>query len=212
LPLDTGHLRAVRRHRDPLRPDRRGGVRPDGAAVADPVGRGRGGLVRRRLGMSLGALLLALPVLGWAVPDTVRIPKARPHPPGTAPAAPPPTVFAPEVHQLLVTSCKTCHVAGGPAGNSRLLLTGKVRPDFDSVRPFADPRRPRESLLVTKAAGQMHGGGPIAPAGSKVQRRLLAWITSGALFEVPAPGASPAPLPAPLRAARPRASGKPMAA
>jgi c(7)-type cytochrome triheme protein len=37
--------------------------------------------------LALGAVLLALPVLGWAVPDAVRIPKARPHPPGTPQAA-----------------------------------------------------------------------------------------------------------------------------
>jgi c(7)-type cytochrome triheme protein len=33
--------------------------------------------------VAVTALVLAVPLVGLAVPDTVRIPKAKPHPPGT---------------------------------------------------------------------------------------------------------------------------------
>src|SRR5687767_3031701 len=88
-------------------------------------------------------------------PPPAPAPPPEPEPPPPAPApggapaapvAPPPTLFAPEIHGLLVGSCKSCHVTGGPAGTSRLVLQGKARADFDAVRPFVDTRRPRESL------------------------------------------------------------------
>jgi c(7)-type cytochrome triheme protein len=44
--------------------------------------------MKRRLGLfALGVSLLAVPLVGLAVPDTVRIPKAKEHPPGTPQAA-----------------------------------------------------------------------------------------------------------------------------
>lgn len=43
--------------------------------------------MRGRMAIALGALLLALPLVGLAVPDTVRIPKVKDHPAGTPQAA-----------------------------------------------------------------------------------------------------------------------------
>jgi hypothetical protein len=137
-----------------------------------------------------------------APPEPAEPAPAPPVVPGQpAPAAPAPTVFVPEIHGLLMASCRNCHQAGGPAAGSRLVFTGTARADWDAARAFIDPQRPRDSLLVTKAAGTMHGGGPVAPAGSRVQRRLLAWIASGGRLE---PGAPPPPPPRPLR---PRSGG-----
>src|SRR5207253_1089213 len=97
---------------------------------------------------------------------------ATPATPGAPAAAmPPPPLFVPEIHKLLVATCRNCHVAGGAAGGSRLLLSGQARADYDFVRAFVDTQKPRASLLVTKASGQLHGGGATVPAGSRVQRR-----------------------------------------
>jgi hypothetical protein len=121
-------------------------------------------------------------------------------PPGTPAAlAPPPPFFQPEIHGLMMTTCRMCHAPGAPAGGSKLILRGEARADYDTVRAFADVRRPRASLLITKASGQMHGGGPTAPAGSRVQRRLLAWITAGTPFDAASNAAGAVVPPSPPR-------------
>jgi c(7)-type cytochrome triheme protein len=53
--------------------------------------------------------LLALPVVGLAVPDTVRIPRAKEHPPGTPQAA---ALFSHWGHQSY--RCYACHPATFP--------------------------------------------------------------------------------------------------
>jgi c(7)-type cytochrome triheme protein len=60
--------------------------------------------VRQRLGLALGALLLAVPLVGLAVPDTVRIPPAKPHPAGTPQAS---ALFSHWAHGT--QRCYACH-------------------------------------------------------------------------------------------------------
>jgi c(7)-type cytochrome triheme protein len=56
--------------------------------------------------LSAAALVLGIPLVGLAVPDTVRIPKAKQHPPGTPqPAA----IFSHWSHGSL--RCYSCHPA-----------------------------------------------------------------------------------------------------
>jgi hypothetical protein len=151
---------------------------------------------------------LHLPPATPRPPAAPQLPEAEPEAPAAAaPDAPPPAplTFAPEIHRLVLGTCRACHAPGAAAAASRLVLRGSPRSDYDAVRALVDPTRPRDSLLLTKASGQAHGGGPIAPAASRPYRRLLAWISAGALFEpgAPAPVASaprrapPAPPPPP---------------
>jgi hypothetical protein len=102
-----------------------------------------------------------------------------------ASAAPKPPVFPGAVHGQLLTSCKSCHTAGGSAANTKLLLGRGPRADFASVRAFVDLRRPAQSPLLAKGAGVAHGGGALVARGTRPYRQLLAWITTGALFEAP---------------------------
>ena len=59
---------------------------------------------------------------------------------------PPPTPFAGRVHGVLLASCRTCHVAGGPAAETRLILTGEVERDHSAARRLVDTRSPRRSF------------------------------------------------------------------
>jgi hypothetical protein len=137
---------------------------------------------------------------------------ATPDRPPSTPASPAPPVFAPEIHRLVVTTCGGCHAPGAAAASSRLLLGGAPRADYEAIRRFVDSKRPADSLLITKASGQMHGGGATAPVGGRVQRRLVAWIAAGALFDAAAPGtpAPPGP-PRPRPVARPPLGAPPAA-
>ena len=77
-----------------------------------------------------------------------------------APARPPPANdFAGAVHPLLVRTCAACHGPVGTAAATRLVLSSDVAADYAKVRPLVDPATPAASLLLTKAAGEMHAGG-----------------------------------------------------
>jgi hypothetical protein len=109
--------------------------------------------------------------------------------PVTSPPTPHPAALA--VHGLMQTACLACHRTGGPAAMTRYTLTGAFASDVAASRAFVDLARPAASPLLTKAAGQAHGGGAPWPPGSDGQRALLAWIEAGAP-EVTAPPAAAA--------------------
>jgi hypothetical protein len=62
-----------------------------------------------------------------------------------------------------------------------LVLSSDVAADYAKVRPLVDPATPAASLLLTKAAGELHAGGAVLKAGSAEQALLLDWVTAGAL-------------------------------
>jgi hypothetical protein len=126
-----------------------------------------------------------------------------------APAAP---SFRRAIHPALVQTCRPCHVAGGPAGATRLVLSDDPAADHASVLRLVDTRNPVASLLLVKASGQMHGGGSPWPAGNPAAARALAWIAGGARLDgghAQSP-AAPAPAPAippPAKVVAPRREG-----
>ncbi|HEY0715268.1 MAG TPA: hypothetical protein VGF45_21490, partial [Polyangia bacterium] len=85
--------------------------------------------------------------------------------------------------------------------------------DIAISRAFVDATKSPASPLVTKAAGEMHGGGPIWPKDSPGHQTLLAWLAAGApeLVSQPSPTTAaateaPAAAPAPPTAAPPVAT------
>jgi hypothetical protein len=150
--------------------------------------------------------------------------------PGAAPAvtAPGLPAVAIALHQELARTCQVCHRAGGPAQMTRYKLDGQREADLTASRAFVDLANPAGSPLVTKAAGQAHGGGAPWPPGSPGQQALLAWIAAGAPDHPPpaAAGApttaaseaspaagppTPAPVAAPMSPAAPSPHGAPAA-
>ncbi|HEY0706016.1 MAG TPA: hypothetical protein VGG33_04430, partial [Polyangia bacterium] len=133
-----------------------------------------------------------VPVPAPAPPTAVAVPTpadtpppapATPDVPADAPSAAParttnPTAVA--FHGELARACLACHRAGAPAGMTRYKLTGTAADDLAASRAFADADKSPSSPLVTKAAGEMHGGGPIWPKDSPGQQTLLAWLAAGA--------------------------------
>jgi hypothetical protein len=110
-------------------------------------------------------------------------------PASAAPAPSPPVVpavpaagptFATAVHPVLTGLCAACHRAGGPAGMTRFLLSGDVTKDEATVRALVNVQAPESSLLLTKAAGQMHAGGAPLPAGDPRRAAIAAWIAGPA--------------------------------
>jgi hypothetical protein len=108
----------------------------------------------------------------------------------SAPAAP---SFQRAIHPLLITTCKPCHTAGGPAQASHLLLTGDATADHHAVARFVNVRDGEASALLSKVTGAtLHGGGPLWPPTSAQYQRALAWIRGGARLDA-AVASAPAP-------------------
>jgi hypothetical protein len=130
----------------------------------------------------------AAPMPMEAVPARSPVPAPGPAVAGSKPAAP---SFAADVHPGLMKSCALCHRPGGPAGMTRLSLTGDATKDEVAVRAFVDPLAPEQSALLTKAAGQMHAGGAVLPPGDVRYAAIVGWVRSLApAASVTAPGAS----------------------
>jgi len=128
--------------------------------------------------------------------EPVAVPAAESPPAAPVVEAPPPSpLFTTKVHPTLMSTCAVCHRPGGPAAITRLSLSGDAIKDEAAVRALVDPAAAEQSLLVSKAAGQMHAGGAILPAGDARLQPILEWITG---LAVPSPTASVAvatPLP-----------------
>ena len=84
------------------------------------------------------------------------------------------------VWPLIDGGCKRCHMPGGMAATSSLLLTGQAATDYPLVRALVDPSTPAASRLLAKTSGQGHGGGVIYGMGTTEYAALLAWIQGGA--------------------------------
>jgi len=116
-------------------------------------------------------------------PETPPASAAPPVPAEPTPPAPAPTPasanLADEAHALLVERCSVCHRAGGMAAATRLVLGASAADDLAAARRLVDAAAPEQSLLVTKAGGEMHAGGPVLPAGSAGREKLIAWARAG---------------------------------
>src|SRR5216117_3289603 len=60
--------------------------------------------------------------------------------------------FSTDVYPLLSGSCGQCHVAGGQAGDTKLLFTGSAPADAAVVKMFVDTVTPTSSRLLAKAS------------------------------------------------------------
>jgi len=91
----------------------------------------------------------------------------------------PRVTYTGRVHALLQSGCAGCHKPGGPAGGTKFVLTGDAAKDYTTTRAFTRGGDPPSSPLLTKAAGQAHGGGSPFPVGSSKHETVLAWIVAG---------------------------------
>jgi hypothetical protein len=87
--------------------------------------------------------------------------------------------FATDVYPLL-SVCMSCHVPGGAASDTSLLLSGNAAADYPTVLQFVDTSAPAGSRILSKVSGNGHGGGTVYAAGSPEYDTLLAWIQQGA--------------------------------
>jgi mono/diheme cytochrome c family protein len=87
--------------------------------------------------------------------------------------------FATDIYPLLAT-CMNCHVAGGAASASSLILGGHAATDYPTVLKFVQTAAPAASRLLSKVSGNGHGGGTIYAAGTPQYQTILAWIQQGA--------------------------------
>lgn len=85
------------------------------------------------------------------------------------------------LHRSLLRDCRACHAPGQLAAASRLVLTGEVAADYRQTRALVERNNPGASPLLREAAGIDHAGGRVWPEGSAAHRRVMAWITDGAL-------------------------------
>ena len=152
-------------------------------------------------GVAAGVGVDTTTATGAEATPTPPVPAPAPVPAAEAPKRDVP-VFATTVHPILMTACSLCHRPGGPAAMTRFLLSGDAAKDEAIVRPLVDPQAPEQSLLVTKASGQMHGGGPILLVGDPRLATIVAWARGLA----PPPAAS-APMPIGTTVAATAASG-----
>jgi hypothetical protein len=191
----------------------RGGARLDAAAAAPVIETAPAKTPASKHPPGPGAPAAAVPA-----PQTTAAPTGEPAqaapaagaPATTSPAGPPAAgpSFAATVHPILMSACSLCHRPGGPAAMTRFLLSGDVVRDEAIVRPFVDPQAPERSLLITKASGQMHGGGAPVPSGDPRLAQIIAWVhglagpppagASGAAVAVAGAPAMAAPVPPPL--------------
>jgi hypothetical protein len=98
-----------------------------------------------------------------------------------------------------------CHSPVGPAAPTRLVLSDDVHGDYLKVRALVDPAAPVGSLLIRKAGGEAHVGGPVLPIDSPGYALLLAWVQAGAIETAPAPVAGVAAAPPVIAPAAPPA-------
>jgi hypothetical protein len=119
-----------------------------------------------------------------------------------AAAADPTSTFA-AVGPVLAAACGACHGPRGPAAATRFVLTGDPVADEAAARAMLDGAAPGRGPLVTKAQGQLHGGGIVLPPGDPRLATLLAWVNAVSQPSAPVPAgpAAPPTLPAVVRPA-----------
>jgi hypothetical protein len=132
---------------------------------------------------------------GTQVGATASAAPSRPDSDVVAPSAP--TATATDVGPLLTSACGACHGPRGPAAATRFVLTGDPVADGAAARAMLDAAAPARSPLVTKAQGELHGGGVVLPPGDPRLATLLAWVNEASKPTAPVPAGPAAPPPAP---------------
>ena len=89
--------------------------------------------------------------------------------------------YAAAVHPLMIATCMRCHVQGGQAGDTPLLLTGDAAADHAVTVPYVDTSAPASSRLLKLLSGHGHGGGVIYAETTPEYGVFLRWIQGGAL-------------------------------
>lgn len=93
----------------------------------------------------------------------------------------PATSYADEIHGLMVAGCERCHEPNGSANDTGLIvLADDPAASYELVVDFVDTAQPSSSRLLTKGAGQGHGGGTIYDDRSAEYDTILRWIDTGA--------------------------------
>ena len=85
-----------------------------------------------------------------------------------------------DVHPLLDAGCERCHGPGNSASNTSYLVSDDIAASYASALDFVDLDNPGASRLLSKTAGQGHGGGTIFDDRSAEYDLILAWIDQGA--------------------------------
>ncbi len=99
----------------------------------------------------------------------------------TRPDAPAGSATFSAVHAALTDLCGACHVSGGAAGSSGLVLAGDPETDHAAVLAFVDPEDPAASPLLLKATNQTpHAGGHTLEESSEAWSLMIEWIAAGA--------------------------------
>jgi hypothetical protein len=89
--------------------------------------------------------------------------------------------YAAAVHPLMTGTCMRCHVQGGQAGDTPLLLTGDAAADYAVTVPYVDTAAPASSRLLSLMSGHGHGGGVVFAETTPEYGVFLRWIQGGAL-------------------------------
>jgi hypothetical protein len=121
------------------------------------------------------------PALPSRAPEAVLSPVER----SKATVVPGAPSFRRAVHPMLMATCSACHRAGGPAGATRLTLSGDAVTDHAAALSVITVRDPGTSSLLAKVSGQPHAGGAPWPRDSGAYGRVLAWIAKGARLDAP---------------------------
>lgn len=88
--------------------------------------------------------------------------------------------YADGIDALLVSGCERCHAPGASAGGTGFVLTTDVDANYLQALDFVNLEDPGASRLLSKAAGQGHGGGTIYDSRSNEYDSILEWIEGGA--------------------------------
>ena len=87
-------------------------------------------------------------------------------------------VFEGDVYPILESVCQFCHSTGGDAEYSSFFMTGDVKADRARVVMLVSPDNPDDSLLLQRAIGNDHLGGPRMGMDSPGYVTIRNWIAS----------------------------------
>jgi len=179
----------------------RGGARLDGAAVSTPLppmaaavrppeppkkprARATMSLVPAPVPSASGSKIVVAEAQATTAATTTTAPTTATTSPSAASID-----FGTDVHPVLMHACAACHSPLGMAAPTRLILSGEVDSDYAKVSALVLIANPARSLLVTKAAGEVHGGAVVLVAGGPDSTLLVSWIAAGATRHAGSPGA-----------------------
>jgi hypothetical protein len=87
-------------------------------------------------------------------------------------------VFENDVYPILRARCQDCHSPGRDAQSSRFVMTGNAKADRAMVAALVYPEYPDGSLLLQRAIGNQHSGGPRLSTDDSDYVTIRSWIES----------------------------------